>query len=87
MVFSKSLMPFNQELLLEINTQMRGASEAKLLNKPMSSNQELEIIIHADGTVESAWWTPEIGKLLCAICGMQGSIKCITCMNSNPYCG
>lgn len=84
MVFSKSSMPFNQEL--EINTQMRRSSEA-LLKRPMSSNQELEIIIHADGTVESAWWTPEIGHLLCGICGMQGSSKCMTCLNSNPYCG
>ncbi|TEB04763.1 hypothetical protein Psch_03525 [Pelotomaculum schinkii] len=77
----KNSVPFNQGL--ERIRHARQASEVL----PMPAHKELEITIHADGTVESAWWTPEIGLLLCGICGMQGSTNCIACMNSNPYCG
>lgn len=57
------------------------------LKSSIPSNMELELVFRPDGTVESAWWTKEIGKLLCGICGMQGSTQCVTCMNKNPWCG
>ncbi len=51
------------------------------------ANREVEIVVQPDGTVESAWWTPEILVLLCGICGMQNTTACITCVNKNPWCG
>jgi len=57
------------------------------INSLSPLKSDIELIIHPDGTVESPWWTIETSKLLCAVCGMQGSAGCITCTSSQQWCG
>lgn len=80
---SKSSIPSNHEI--DLKKMRLEAMES--LKSSMPSNHEIELVIRPDGTVESAWWTPETSKLLCGVCGKQDSTACITCLNTNQWCG
>ena len=64
---------------------MRWAA-VKLL-KRIAANNEVDIIIRPDGTVEAPWWTPEQAELFCLLCGKRGAPQCASCLNANKWCG
>jgi hypothetical protein len=42
-------------------------------------------------SVTAAWWTPDIGGILCALCGdcqgWRSPERPISCVAGNPWCG
>jgi hypothetical protein len=53
--------------------------------------REIEIRFLPDGTVETDWWTPEAGDILCGICGGCPGHRSPDvdrrCPAGNPWCG
>ncbi len=46
---------------------------------------ELDIRIMPSGEIVIPWWSTEIKKIICAVCG---KIECDKwCLVKNPYCG
>lgn len=57
--------------------------------------EEIEVTIE-NGVITIDWWTPEVGDLICDLCGecvgwrekgflTTGVVN--TCPHANPYCG
>ena len=54
----------------------------------MPEPEKIEITIDGD-TISCDWWTKDVGKLFCDVCGKKGTEECnkMTCQISNPWCG
>jgi len=62
-----------------------------MISHGQEKNKKIELRILPGGRIESDWWTPEVGDLICALCGKcQGwrtEEKPIDCLAGNPWCG
>lgn len=48
----------------------------------------IEIRVNMSGEIATSWWSEELKKLFCAICGKHCTEQVFhACMVQNPYCG